>query len=295
VFTRLQLMPRLTDDGSETRVLVEQAFGRLMPLSSQELALFVGKVDSVFGIEYLENQAPLRTGITPSLLARYTTGPSIGGKLFFRRQIAPLWSALSLNVAATNSAPFSEALQAAEASLTGRPVLSGRLGYELNLPGFQLKLGGSGLRGARNDQHDPDTEQRGWGADARLYAFGLSLSGEYVRMDEDQGPAGDKLTPMGPQLIASGFHVRGYWAMGAYDLPWSGEVFRKTTLYFRGEQREGWFEGFAHVLVRRYTAGFRLDLWESLAVKAEVLFNQEIEGAPDVDNDVKVASVVWTF
>ena len=110
-------------------------------MASQELLLFAGKFDSVFGIEYLEKEAPLRVGITPSLFARYTTGSSIGAKLFYRLQLAPLWSALSLNVAATNSAPFSEALQPSEVSLTGRPVLTGRLGYELNLPGFQMKLG----------------------------------------------------------------------------------------------------------------------------------------------------------
>ena len=74
-------------------MLVEQAFGRVQPFSDHELMLFVGKFDSVFGIEYLENQAPLRTGVTPSLLARYTTGTSLGAKLFYRLQLAPLLSA----------------------------------------------------------------------------------------------------------------------------------------------------------------------------------------------------------
>ena len=73
-------------DGDGTRVVVEQAFGRLVPFDSQELALSVGKFDSVFGIEYLDNQANIRTGITPSLIARYTTGQSIGAKLFYRLQ-----------------------------------------------------------------------------------------------------------------------------------------------------------------------------------------------------------------
>ena len=51
-----------------------------MPFDAPELALTVGKFDSVFGIEYLENQANIRTGITPSLIARYTTGQSLGAK-----------------------------------------------------------------------------------------------------------------------------------------------------------------------------------------------------------------------
>ena len=44
-------------------------------------------------------------------MARYTTGQSIGAKLFYRIQIEPLQSAVSLNVAATNSGNFVEALQ----------------------------------------------------------------------------------------------------------------------------------------------------------------------------------------
>ena len=114
LFSRVQFLPRffgLGDGGDGTRVVVEQAFGRLVPFDSQELALSVGKVDSVFGIEYLENQANIRTGVTPSLIARYTTGQSVGAKLFYRLQIAPIASALSLNVAVTNSGNFIEVLQ----------------------------------------------------------------------------------------------------------------------------------------------------------------------------------------
>jgi hypothetical protein len=295
VFARLQLLPRLSALGNETRVVVEQAFGRLLPFASQELAIFVGKFDPVFGIEYLENQANLRTGITPSLLARYTTGPSLGAKVFFRRQIAPLWSAVSLNVAATNGGPFVEALQPPEVSLTGRPVLTGRLGYELNLPRLQVKLGGSGLRGPRNDQGDPEALQRGFGLDARLFFFGVSLSGEYVLVDQDQGPGHDKLTGAGRQTIPSGFHVRGFWTQLGYDLPFRAELLRRTTLYARGEERHAWFEGFTPVRVRRLTVGLRLDLWDALALKGEMLFNREVQGAPTVANDVQVLSAVWSF
>jgi hypothetical protein len=116
VFARVQFLPRFTGVDDQTRVYVEQAFGRLVPFESQELALSVGKFDSVFGIEYLDNQANIRTGVTPSLLARYTTGQSIGAKLFYRIQIAPAWSAVSLNVAVTNSGNFTEALQPPDAS-----------------------------------------------------------------------------------------------------------------------------------------------------------------------------------
>jgi hypothetical protein len=173
IFTRLQILPRFSSSGDETRPYLEQAFGRFIPFDSQELAISVGKFDSVFGIEYLDNQANLRTGITPSLMARYTTGTSTGAKVFYRMQLPALWSALSLHVAATNSGNFVEALQGPDASLTGVPVLSGRLGYELNRPEIQVKLGASGLYGPRNDQNQRGAHQRALGADARVALHGL--------------------------------------------------------------------------------------------------------------------------
>jgi hypothetical protein len=294
-FARVHMLPRLYAQGSRADLLVEQAFGRVTPFASQELAISIGKFDSVFGVEYLENQANLRTGITPSLVSRYTTGPSIGAKAFYRRQIAALWSAVSLNVAATNSAPFIEALQPSELSLTGRPVLAGRLGYELNLPAVQVKLGGSLLRGPRNDQGSLDARQEALGLDGRVLFAGLSFTAEYLRLDQDAGPAADKLTGAGRQTLASGFHVRGRYGTLAYELPFTTSVLRKTTLYARGEERHAWFEGFTPLTVRRLTAGLRLDLWDALALKGEALLNRETEGAPDVDNDVLAASAVWTF
>ena len=67
VFTRVQLLPRLSAAGDASRLFVEQAFGRVMPFDARSCSLSVGKFDSVFGIEYLDNQANFRTGVTPSL------------------------------------------------------------------------------------------------------------------------------------------------------------------------------------------------------------------------------------
>lgn len=298
VFARVHFLPRLDRAGSATRVVLEQAFGRVQPWEAQELFVFAGKVDSVFGIEYLDNQSPLRVGVTPSLLARYTTGTSVGLKVLYRHQLAALASVVSFNCAVTNSAPFIEVLQAPDASLTGRPALSGRLGWELNLPGVQVKVGSSAVRAARNDQGDPDTGARMWGGDLRVHLGPLALAGEYLHLDEDRAPGLDKLTGAGPQFIASAFHVRGLWAEASLTLPFDfllGDNLRRVRLYGRGEQRRGWFEGFAQILVRRLTLGARLDLGDAVALKAEVLFNREYEGAPSVDNDVRTASLVWSF
>ncbi len=295
LFSRVQLLPRFGERGSETRLLLDQAFGRVTPFETHELTLSAGKSDPVFGIEYLEREANLRTGITPSLFARYTTGTPVGAKVFYRTQIAPLWSAVSVNLAATNGAPFVEALQPAEVSLTGRPVASGRLGYELNLPRVQLKIGGSAMVGPRNDQGDPDAGQRAFGGDARLTFFGLSLSGELLRVDQDPGRAADKRTGAGAQTIASGFHARGFYAQAGYELPFGAGFLRKTTVYGRVEQRHAWFDGFLPITVRRLTGGARLDLWDVAALKIEYLANLEVEGAPTVANNVVAASAVLWF
>jgi len=294
VFTRVQLLPRLSAAGDASRLFVEQAFGRVMPFDALELSLSVGKFDSVFGIEYLDNQANFRTGVTPSLSARYTTGQSVGAKVFFRQQLGPLWSALSLNAAATNSGNMVESLQPSDASLTGAPVLSARLGYELNLPRVQVKLGGSGLRGPRNDQRDRGALQKMWGGDLRVFVAGVALSGEYVRVDEDEG-LGPKTTALGTFPLASGFHARVFWAQLAYSARIEAGALRRVTPYARYERRHAWFEGFQPITVDRVTAGLRVDLWDNLIVKGELLVNGEREGAPDVANNVYTSSVVYQW
>ena len=293
LFTRFQLLPRFSTAGENTRVVAEQAFARVIPFASQEFALTVGKSDSVFGIEYLENEANLRTGVTPSLVARYTTGQALGAKAFYRIQIAPLWTAVSVNVAATNGGTLVETLQPQSASLTGTPVFSGRFGLEVNLPSLEVKLGVSALDGPRNDQSQPGVRQKALGGDARVVFGPVELRGEWLRLTQDEG-AGDKLNGLGTQTVVSKFDVRGGYAQLALGFDFSGVV-RRVAVYGRYCRRHAQFEGFTPITVDRITAGARVDLWESLAVKGEYLVNREIEGAPKVDNDVITSSLIYTW
>src|ERR1041384_561766 len=206
LFTRAQFLPRFSSSGEQTTVLVEQAFARVIPFSSQEFAVTVGKSDSVFGIEYLENEANLRTGITPSLIARYTTGQGLGAKAFFRKQIGPLWSAVSINASATNGGTLVETLSPQSASQTGTPTFAARLGYELNLPSVEVKLGFSAMDGPRADQSQPGVRQKAIGADARVVFSVFELRGEMVRLKQDEG-AGDKTNGLGQHDVVSGFEV----------------------------------------------------------------------------------------
>jgi hypothetical protein len=320
IFTRLQVLPRLynpipmttppTPDTSEgmpageyTRLYLEQAFGRITPLKSAELAISLGKFDSVFGIEYLDNEANFRVGVTPSLIARYTTGQSTGLKLFYRYQIIPASSAISVNVAATNSGTFVESLQGPSRSLTGVPIVSGRLGYELNLPRVSIKIGGSAEYGARNDQYvTTQAPETLLGFDVRIILPTLVLSGEYVHVEEED--AGESLPGVTvPKLAGTGgypeiaeFYAHGFWLQAAEELPLSIDPFR-VTLYARYEQRHGQFPDFegATILVARITGGLNVGLGENLQLKAEYLVNQELEGSPQVANNVFTSSAVWTW
>jgi hypothetical protein len=294
VFTRIQLLPRLDAAGETTRLLLDQAFGRIAPIKSAELAISAGKFDSVFGIEYLESQANFRVGITPSLFARYTTGTSVGLKAFYRYQLVPMSSAISINASATNSGTFVEPLQGSSRSLTGVPVGAARLGYELNLPRVSIKVGGSVEYGPRNDQLDRAATQRLWGVDARVYFAGLSVWGEYVDVAEDEGSGDGKLTGTGTYPAASQFYARGFWVEAAYELRCTGAPFRLTP-YARYDRRHGEFVDFASIVVDRVTAGLNLGIGDSLQVKAEYLLNRELEGAPTVRNNVFTSSVVWTW
>lgn len=295
LFARLQVMPRLLATGDTTRVELQQAFGRVSPFAAHEFAVSVGRFDSVFGIEYLENEANLRQGITPSLIARYTTGQSLGVKLFYRLQLPSIWSAISINAAGTNGGTRIEALVPVDASVIGVPVGSARLGYELNLQYFQAKVGVSGLYGLRNDQHSTLAYQKAFGVDLRLNFFGVSISGEFLRLRDDRSPIAGKITGQTTGELASGFDVWGGWGRLAYTLPWKGEVVTGVTLSGRYDRRRARFEGYVWVETDRITASLRIDFVDVFAIKAEALFNRELEGAPTVDNDVFTASAVFTW
>jgi hypothetical protein len=302
VFARVQFMPRLSPTGDVTRVDLQQAFARYSPFKQAELAFFLGRFDSVFGIEYLENEANLRLGITPSLTARYTTGQGLGAKVFYRVQLPGIWSALSLNASATTNGTRIEALVPVFGSLTGSIVGSGRLGYELNLQKVQAKLGVSGLYGPRSDvAFDARAPSRQWAVsgDVRVNAFGFALAAELTHLEDSRVEAPAIATPkqtgLGPAELASGFVVTGGWVRLGYTLPWTTSALTAATFYARYDRREGRFVDFTQLKTARWTFGVRVDLWEFLALKAEYLTNRELAGAPLIDNDVFTSSAVFTW
>jgi hypothetical protein len=291
-FIRLQFMPRVNAAQQEAdQFLVEQAFVRIVPFNSAEFALTVGKFDGVFNIEYLDNEAPVRTNITPSLIARYTTGQQLGAKAFYRIQVPALWSAVSLNVALSSNPPVVDALDPSALSLSGAPVFTGRFGYELNAPKFELKLGASASTGPRGDQDNATVVQQELGGDARIIVSWLSVSSEFVHIMEQEGGSGK----VGSGGLISPFMVNGYNATVAIGIPIPSTIIRRVSPYVQYSQRFGGFTGFAWLDTCRITPGLRLDFADVAALKAEYLRNIEIAGAPTVANDVMTSSLVFYF
>ena len=95
--------------------------------------------------------------------------------------------------------------------------------------------------------------------------------------------------------MASGFHARVYWLQLAYALSFGAGAIERVTPYVRYEWRHAWFQGFMPIVVDRITAGLRIDLWSSLALKGEILVNREEQGAPDVANNVYTSSAVYQW
>jgi hypothetical protein len=135
--------------------------------------------------------------------------------------------------------------------------------------------------------------QKAIGGDARIMFGPLELRGEWLRLSQDEG-AGDKVNGLGTQTVVSKFDVRGGYGQAALGFDFSGAV-RRVSLYGRYDRRHAQFEGFIPITVDRITAGARVDLWENLAVKGEYLWNRELAGAPDVDNDVVTSSLVYQW
>ena len=135
-----------------------------------------------------------------------------------------------------------EALQPPDASLTGAPVASGRLGYELNAAVLQAKLGVSAMYGPRNDQPDRSAHQKAYGADLRVAVAGLYVNAEYVRVDED--PGGPKTTSAGAFPFASGFWARGGYVQLAYGFNYYGTVGanRDEFVIVRKMSEVNWFD-----------------------------------------------------
>ncbi len=265
-----------------------------MPTRSGRTSIFVGKFDSVFGIEYRDRKSNQRFGVTPSLVARYTTGTPLGIK--FRSKLGDeervvIAGALTNGSATTEQFHFYDEID----SNSGKTV-SGRL--SVRPLRFDLEIGASGSWGPQD--HALDSTDAMWfvGVDLLGHFGPLDVKGQWIK----GGAPGETGPVYDPNHRPYGLHLNN----GGYlELDWMVTPF--LGLLARGDLRDAevWLgdpnalsgaDRFYLTKEWRATAGVRAVVNEHVVVKAEYLHNGEYSARmPSIPNDVFTSSLLLTY
>jgi hypothetical protein len=258
------------------------------PTQSGKTSIFVGKFDSVLGIEYRDRKSNQRFGITPSLLARYTTGTALGLK--FRSKFGSSdW--LVIAGAVTNGSNTTEQFHFYdELDSNAGKTASGRIALHYS-GSFEIELGGSGSYGAQDRARD---------SHGAMWFAGVDLIGHFGPVDlKAQWLKG--AAPGAPMEDVYGLELK----QGAYaELDWM--LGRTFGLIGRGEMRDAvvWLgdaqspEGANRAYITkswRGTLGAKAVLHQRVSLKAEYLHNGEYGGIPAIANDVFTSSFLFSF
>jgi hypothetical protein len=252
-----------------------------IPTESGATSIFVGKIESVLGIEYRDRKADRRFGITPSLIARYTTGTALGIKV---RSKLGQGDRLILAAALTNGSNTTEQFHFYdETDSNSGKTGSARVAVRLPLP-FPVEIGVSGSYGAQ----DRTTSNR-----HPMWFFGPDLIAELGLVDVKAAwlkgkAAGDPAQDVYQLDLKGG----GYLEADAVVTPTLGILGRieyRDAFVALGSDRayitKSW----------RATVGVRLVLTAWATGKAEYLHNGEYDGLPGVRNDVFTSSLVLSY
>jgi hypothetical protein len=252
-----------------------------MPTEDGKTSLFVGKVDSVLGIEYKARKAPDRFGITPSLIARYTTGTAVGVKA--RTLLAG--DHLVLAAAVTNGSFGTEQFHFfQETDANNFKTLSGRAALRLPLGGGTFELGPSGQWGTQDGT--PDGSGAMWfvGFDAELALSRVDIKAQWLK---GKAP-GDPVS----MTYALDLKQGGYVEANVIVTPTLGVLGRAELRDAEVQQ------GLTRLYLTknwRATAGMRLIFSPHAIIKAEYCHNGEYGGTPSIPDDVVTTSAVMAF
>ena len=264
---------------------VDLAFANWTALAGDGYVLDVqaGKFDSVIGIEYRVQESPDRFGITPSLIARYTSGHPLGLKV--RAQLFD--ESVNVALALTNGSHFMELFPFYdEQDRNAGKTVSGRVAYRYE-GAVLLEIGVSGAFGAQDAQPEADTMQWQVDADLNFVWEDLELRAEYTR-----GEAEGKRETVDCDL-AQCLRFQGAYGELSYRLTnWLG-LFGRVD-WRDADHRAG--QDFLYVVdILRVTAGPRIEIDRFAIIKAEYVLNQELLGRPVIENDVFTTSLVLVF
>ncbi len=254
-------------------------------------SLFVGKMESVLGIEYRDRKANQRFGITPSLVSRYTTGTPLGIKV--RSKLgANDW--LTLAGAITNGSSTIEMFHFYdEVDSNAGKTLSGRIGLA---PSPRFEVGVSGEYGAQDHALDSNDPLWFFGLDVQAHLGRLELKGQWLE-GHGAGETGRLYdTPHRPYglTLNTGAYLEGDLMLTPYvGLLARGDL--RDALVWLGGPDTGGIERLYITKSWRATAGVRVVVNEHIVVKAELLHNGEYGGIPLIRDDVFTSSLVLSY
>jgi hypothetical protein len=257
-----------------------------MPTRSQRTSIFFGKTDSVLGIEYRERKASQRFGITPTLLARYTTGPALGLKVRSKLGADDL---LVFAAAVTNGSNTTEQFHFFnEIDTNAGKTASGRLSLHPPLPVVDLEIGVSGAYGAQ----DRATDSRGkmWfaGVDLTAHVMAVDLKAQWLK-GAAPGSAIDEV--FGLQLHNGGYVELDWMVTPIVGILGRAEL-RDAFVWLGDPDAPGGANRAYLTKSWRGVGGLRLAFSDRVVLKAEYLHNGEYGGIPQIRNDVLTTSLV---
>ncbi|MES1206839.1 MAG: hypothetical protein ABUS79_12955 [Pseudomonadota bacterium] len=267
-----------------------------MPTPSGRTSIFVGKFESVVGIEYRDRKSTERFGVTPSLIARYTTGTPLGIKVRSKlgdEERVVVAAAITNGSSTTEQFHFYDEID----SNAGKTV-SGRVSVRPLPAGVtDLEVGLSGEWGPQD--HALDSTHYLWfvGVDLLAHVGALDVKAQFLKggaPGQIGAPADPNHQPYGLKL-----HYGGYLELDWMATPLFGFL-------ARGEVRDAdvWLGDAASLtggdrlyITRqwRLTAGVRVVVNQHIAAKAEYLHNGEYGGIPQIPDDVFTTSLVLSY
>jgi hypothetical protein len=252
-----------------------------MPTDNGKTSIFVGKVDSVLGNEYKTRKASDRFGITPSLMARYTTGTAVGVKartLLFDDHVI-LAAAVTNGSFVTEQFFFSQ-----ETDSNNFKTLSGRAALRFPILGGTLEVGPSGSWGTQDTT--PDNGPKMWfvGVDAELAMPRIDIKAQWLKGKAPGDP--DTMT------YALDLKQGGYVEADVLVTPLIGVLGRAE---FRDADMTLGQERMYLTRNWRATGGVRLSISPNATLKAEFSHNGEYANTPSIPDDVVTTSAVMAF
>jgi hypothetical protein len=262
--------------------------------ATRRTSIFVGKIDPVIGIEYRERKSDRRFGITPSLIARYTTGTPVGLKI---RSKLGASERVVIAAAVTNGSSGIEGFHFhdeidSNAGKTG----SARLSVAPPFP-FDLELGVSGEWGSQDRALDSRDALWFVGVDARARIGPVVVKAEWLRghgAGERAATYPEAHRPWGLTLDSGGYLEVNVHVAEPLGLLARMEH-RDARVSLGNPEAPGGADRLYVTRSWRATAGARWAFSERLVWKVEFLKNGEYGGVPTIANDVFTTSLVLSF